>query len=464
MTETAQEWAESSTEAQTETTEASEYVYEPSPPERMAWRVLLAAFAMFCLLSASTILGVYFYLFESMAAIPTALQVAQGTVGITDSDLIETVERERKDLTNTVTTISTDSQSQATIQFRDQRTAEDETPDLIAAVTLQRNTRLTFNRAARPRFEWSSNRQTIQLSELSGRLDAVVTGAQEDGFLMSIDTKQGLNIEINRNGRYRIHATDDEVRLLNLAGAASLFFADDAASRRPAPSGQEAVARLGSRVIDVQPSIENILTNAVFSLQDAVDDAGDSPGLPPKWGCRANHGAFTMEEFDGRVGIRLRRLGNVTSPGEARCIQPFGSDGLDVTGFDSIRVVATFHLNYQSLSRCGVEGSECPLMLLITYDDEFGFRRRWFRGFYYDEPVSSDYPSRCASCFQDHLNINAKVWYTFESENLFNLINQERHPARLRSIEFYASGHQFDTSISEMMLLVSSAEAESGGG
>lgn len=461
MTETAQEWAESSTEAQTETTEASEYVYEPSPPERMAWRVLLAAFAMFCLLSASTILGVYFYLFESMAAIPTALQVAQGTVGITDSDLIETVERERKDLTSAVTTISTDSQSQATIQFRDHRTAEDETPDLIAAVTLQRNTRLTFNRAARPRFEWSSNRQTIQLSELSGRLDAVVTGAQEDGFLMSIDTKQGLNIELDRNGRYRIHATDDEVRLLNLAGAASLFFADDAASRIPVPSGQEAVARLGSRVIDVQSSIENILTNAVFSLQDAV---GDSPGLPPKWGCRANHGTFTMEEFDGRVGIRLRRLGNVTSPGEARCIQPFGSDGLDVTGFDSIRVVATFHLNYQSLSRCGVEGSECPLMLLITYDDEFGFRRRWFRGFYYDEPVSSDYPSRCASCFQDHLNINAKVWYTFESENLFNLINQERHPARLRSIEFYASGHQFDTSISEMMLLVSSAEAESGGG
>ena len=461
MAETVQERAEPSTESAH--AETSEYVFQPSiPPERIAWRVLLAAFAMFCLLSISTILGVYFYLFESVIAIPTVLWVAQGTVGITDSDLIETVERSQKNLTNTVTSISTDSQSQATIQFRDHRTAEDEMPDLIAAVTLQRNTLLTFNHASRPRFEWSSNRQTIRLSELSGRLDAVITGAPENSFLMSIHTERGLNIDLDRNGRYRIHATDDEVRLLNLAGEASLFFANDAKSRSLVPSGQEAIVRLGNRSIEIQPSIENVLTNSAFSLQNIVEDQGDLPGLPPKWGCHANHGTFTMEEFDGRVGIRLRRLGNVTSPGEARCIQPFGSDGLDVTDFDSIRVVTTLNLNYQSLSRCGVEGSECPLMLLITYDDEFGFRRRWFRGFYYDEPVLSEYPSRCASCFQDHLNINAKVWYTFESENLFNLINEDRHPARLRSIEFYASGHQFDTLISEMMILVSSADTEPG--
>ena len=462
MTEAVQEWVEQSTEATD--TETSEYAYQPPiPPERMAWRVLLIAFAMFCLLSVSTILGIYFYLFESVIAIPTVLQVAQGTVGITGADLIETVERKREDLTNTVTSISIDSQSQATMQFWDDRITEDETPDLIAAVTLQRNTLLTFNHAWRPRFEWSSNRQNIRLSELSGQLDIVIAGAQQKPFLMSIHTRQGLSIDLARDGRYRIHATDDEVRLLNLAGEAAIFFADDAASRRAVPNGQEVLVRLGNRSIEIHPSVENILTNAIFSLQDIMEDQDDLPGLPPKWGCHASHGAFTMEEFDGRVGIHLRRLGNVTSPGEVRCIQPFGSDGLDVTGFDSIRVVTTFNLNYQSLSRCGVKGSECPLMLLITYNDQLGVERRWFRGFYYDEPVSSEYPLRCASCFQDHLNVNAKVWYTFESENLFNLINEARHPAKLRSIEFYASGHQFDTLISEMMILVSSTDAETDG-
>ena len=126
---------------------AEEYVHQPTiPPERLAWRVMLTAFAVFCLLGASALYGIYFFLFESMIAIPTALQVTQGTVGITGADLIETVEREQEILTNTVTGVSTDSQSQATIQFWDDKVAEDESPGLIAAVTLQRNTYLTFNR------------------------------------------------------------------------------------------------------------------------------------------------------------------------------------------------------------------------------------------------------------------------------------------------------------------------------
>ena len=439
--------------------EESEYVYQPPvPPERLAWRVLLVAFAMFCLLSVSAAFGVYFYLFESVIPIPTVLNVAQGTVGITGADLIETVERQQENLTSTVTRISTDSQSQATIQFRDDRIAEDDPLDLIAAVTLQRNTRLTFNRAARPRFEWSSNWQNIRLSELSGQLDVVITGARQGGFLMRIDTEHDLSIELYGNGRYRINATDDETILLNLDGAAALFFADDA--RSFVPIGQEALARLGNRVIDIRPAMENVLTNAVFTLQDIPEVEGDLPALPPKWGCHADKGSFAMQEFDGRVGIRLRGLDNATSHGEVRCVQPFGSEGLDVTDFDSIRIVTTFNLNYQSLSRCGSLGSECPLMLLIAYDDRVGVTRQWFRGFYYDEPLASEYPTRCASCFQDHLNLNAKAWYTFESENLFNLINEERHPTKLRSIEFYASGHQFDTLIGEMMILVSSADPE----
>ncbi len=462
--ETASESVEQSIQAAP--VESSEYVYQPSiPPERMAWVVLFIAFVMFCLLSASTVLGIYFFLFESTVPIPTALQVAQGTVGITGADLIERVEREQEDLTNTVTSISTDSQSQATIQFRSHPVAEDEIPDLIAAVTLQRNTLLTFDHASRPRFEWSPNRPYIQLSQLSGQLDIVITGARKKPFLMHIDTKRGLNIDLSQNGRYRIHATDDEVRLLNLDGAASTFFADDAANPNPVPSGQEVVIRLGNRSIEIQRSIENILTNAAFSLQDTAEVQGDL--LPPKWGCpsrivpdRPPRGSVTMEKFDGRVVARLRRLDNATSSSGAGCVQLFGSDGLDVTDFDSIHVVATFNLNYQSLIRCGIEGSECPLMLLITYESEaVGVERRWFRGFYYDKPLLNDYPLRCDSCFQDHLNINAGVWYTFESDNLFTLLDSSRHPVRLRSIEFYASGHQFDTAISEMMILVSSSEA-----
>jgi len=441
-----------------------EYAYHPSvSPERMAWGVLLISFAMFCILTVSTVLGVYFFLFESTVSIPTTIRVAQGTVGITGSDLIEAVEREQEDLTSSVTSISTDSQSQATMQFWERETEESPSTILIAAATLQRNTFVTFNRATSPRFEWSTNPYDIQLSKLTGQLEVLIVGAEENAFVFRVITEQGLIIHLNRNGRYSITATDDEVRLLNLGGEAVVFFADDYTNNRLVPDGQEVVVRLGNRVIELESEVENVLTNSAFSLQSVMTNDDGESIMPPGWGCRVNQnelprGTSTIEEFDGRRVVRLKRLDNATSNGEVGCVQPFGTDGLDVTGYESMRVVSTFNLNYQSLSKCGIAGSECPLMLLVTYDDNLGITRRWFRGFYYDELISAEYPTRCASCLQDHQNINEKVWYTFESDNLFNLIDEERRPTRIRSIEFYASGHQFDTMVSEMMILVSPLE------
>ena len=448
-----------------------DYGYQSNiAPERMAWVALLVAFALFCIMTVSSILGVYYFLFESTISVSVTLRVAQGTVGITGSDLIEAVEREQEDLTSSVTSISTDSQSQATIQFWEQPTdEEDPKPSLMASATLQRNTFVTFNRATSPRFEWGSQPYDIQLSKLSGQLEILIVGAQENDIFFRILTEHGLVIHLNRNGRYSIHATDDEVSLLNLGGEAIIFFEDEFTNNRLVPDGQEVVVRMGNRTIELAPSVENVLKNSDYSLQPVTVDENEQAIMPPGWGCRVSQnnsprGTFTIEEFDGRRVVRLRRLDNATSNGEVGCVQPFGMDGLDVTAYESVRVVSTFLLNYQSLSKCGIAGSECPLMLMVTYDDQFGITRRWFRGFYYDELLSADYPTRCASCLQDHQNINEKVWYTFESDNLFNLLDEERRPTRIRSIEFYASGHQFDTMVSEMMILVSPLEVEQPAG
>lgn len=463
MAETAQETVEQSTsEPQTD---VADYAFRASvPPERVAWLVLVVAFALFCMLSITSVVAVYTFLFRSSVAIPAVLHVAKGTVGITGSDFVETVERDLEDITNSQTTIRTDSLSQATIQFRDTAPIEGGTPLLLAAVTLQNNTKITFDQASRPRFDWILAQETISLSRLTGSLDILVSNASDKPFLLKIGTTQGVLLEFHSKGRYRVSATDDEIRLLNVDGQASAFFADNDNAIESVAPGSELVVRLGNRTFETRDGLRNALPSSSFSLQSNVSLSSNSQTLPQAWDCEIAQDSFppgrvSFEEFDGRMGVRLRRLDNATSHGEINCIYQFEGDGLDVSQFDSIKVLATFYLKDQSLSQCGTEGSECPLMMRIDYQDSLPVSRHWIRGFHYDKEVITDFYTRCDTCIQEHLIINKRVWYTFESENLLTLIDEVDRPERLNTLQFYASGHQFDTVVGEILVLLSESRS-----
>ncbi len=405
------------------------------PPERVAWAVMLVAFALFCTVTLSTILGVYNYLFQSTTPLSATLQVAKGTIGITGSDLIETVERGTKDVTNTATSISTDSLSQATLQFRDPRDGG----GLLAAVTLQGDTFATYNYANRPRFEWSVNinPQRIQLSRLQGELDILVTGVREQPFVLDVyteapNTDSGVHVRMLANGRYRLNASEDEIRLHNLDGVALAYFQDEASDQVEVAAGDELIVRIGNRQMTIASTTRSVLSNTVFSLLDWRQTGNELPD----WDCSVAQvqppvGNYSLEDFDGRVALRMRRVNNAQSNGEVRCVQSFAGDGLDVSAFDSLRVLATFRPNYQNLSVCGKAASECPLMLRIDYEASNGQAGAWLRGFYYADDVSGNARMRCASCTQDHVDTYQNVWYTFDSDNLFNLIAEEARPERL---------------------------------
>lgn len=435
-------------------------------PERTAWIVLLCAFALFCTMTLTAAFGVYHYLFRSTVPIVAMLHVSKGTVGITGADLRETVERNREDLTNTATSVSTDSLSQATIQFRDDAGDEGDASNLLAAVTLQGNTFVAFNHAIRPRFDWSQDPQRVQFSRLTGQLDVIVTGVDSHGFVMDIysddlNTDKGVHIQSDTNGRYRVSVSEDEVRLLNLAGGVSAFFGDDLNLRNPVEPGEELVIRIGNRSIRTLDNTTNLLTSGDFSLRRSSIGQLYAPGEPSNWNCsrlpgQSPPGSYSLVEFDGRIGVNLQRYNNATSHGEISCVQEFEGKGLDVRNMESLSVLATFSLNFQSLSLCGKAGSECPLMLHIMYTLEgspLNSRGNWFRGFYYEGQASGTHKKICASCLQEHVDTNTSVWHTFDSGNLLNLIAEDRRPAFINAIRFYASGHQFDTVVSEMTLL-----------
>ncbi|MYD11329.1 MAG: hypothetical protein F4X02_14965 [Chloroflexi bacterium] len=451
--------------------EESEFQYQgPVPPERIAWIVMLGAFLLFCTVTLTTIFGVYHYLFRSTVPMAAVLQVSKGTVGITGPDLVVAAERERDDLTSSVTSVSTDSLSQATIQIKDLDEGEFETAELLAAVTLQGNTLVTFNHANRPRFEWGRIPQRIQFSRLDGMLDILIAGvSNRTPFLMdfysdSLSSDKGVHVQFESNGRFRLSVSEDEVRLLSLAGEAVVYFRDEPSRRESAKSGNELVVRIGARSMTQLQSQPNVLKNGEFSL---LQDSGATRALND-WRCsirqqQAPPGDFSLARFDGRVALRLRRLNNAQSNGEVRCTQTFAGAGLDVQGYDTVRVVTTFLPNYQNLSVCGRAASECPLMLQVNYEyvdeDERRQDAEWYRGFYYAPDISGVVRKRCDTCIQDHLDINPAVWHTFDSDNLFNLIVEEERPATIKSLSFYASGHQFDTLISEMALLLSNSAA-----
>lgn len=435
-------------------------------PGRMAWLVLWLAFGMFCLLTITAALVIYTYMFQSNEAIPVELLVSQGTVGVTGSDFVEAVQRERQDLTNTQTSISTDSLSQATIQFRDVAAIDGAAPKLLAAVALQSNTFVTFERASRPRFDWSLNRHNIRFSNLKGKLDVFVAGAVEKPFLLYVGTAQGLSVQFLDLGRYRLSATEDEVRILNISGQASAYFTDDMSSLQSVPVGQELVVKLGNRTFEPRTTVENLLSNSLFGSQTTgTTPSSDALVLPAKWGCHVEQdseprGTYSLEPFDGRLVLRLRRLDNATSHGKVTCIQPFGEDGIDVSEYDAIKLVVTFYVSSQSLSQCGILGSECPLMLRLRYKDRLPVSRTWIRGFFFDKEIETDYPTLCNTCIQEHEIINKQAWYTFESENLLSVIDANDHPESLSWIALEASGHQFDTIISEVLLLVDKSNGD----
>jgi hypothetical protein len=157
----------------------------------------------------------------------------------------------------------------------------------------------------------------------------------------------------------------------------------------------------------------------------------------------------------------LLRTDGAASHGQTGCYQILATDpGIDVQEYTFLELQTTFLINYQSLSVCGVDGSECPVMLFVYYTDINNVPRQWYQGFYYNSQSQTIYPPTCITCGQsyEHRRIGERVWYTFESGNLMSRFAPGERPAYIQRVVFYASGHQYDVFVSEISLLAGAEE------
>lgn len=429
---------------------------------------MLTSFVMLCSSTLAVTGGIYYFLFVSTLPMETTIQVSRGTVGVIAPDFSQQflTEATPRTLNDRTSTLITDAQSQAVISFELPTDGDKVT---LATFTLENSTTMTLNRALRPRFDWSTGVYTITIASFEGELDLFVGEAPDRAFNLVVETNQGVDVRIATAGRYSLQYDGSQLELATRAGRALLITPDEL-NNRLVSSGERAfyLPERNTPVLTTNPL--NLLDNSLFAYHDRQTE---DEIIPSGWICQnpgnTPLGNYRLDEWQGRIALRFVRADGASTNGQTRCWQDFEGDGWDISGYTFFELQSTFLVNFQSLSTCGVLGTECPMIMFIYYyaenqngeleRDEEGnlILRQWQQGFYAKRDPQDTYqqPLNCTDCpqrFQQHRRIGEKVWYTYESGDLFAQI--ETRPARIQRIEFRASGHQYDVFISEVAALL----------
>jgi len=420
---------------------------------RTAWGVLLIAFAVFCIVCVITGIGVNYFLFQSTVSMQTLVRVGRGTVTWTDATLITQATRSQIELFNSAV-VSTDPVSQATMFIYDQ-------DRMIATLTLKNDTTADVKQVTRPRFDWSSQRYTIELENVRGEFDVHIPRALTRDLWITFTTPSGAFARMIKSGDYTVRVTDTQLQVITDDGEALVSMSEN--PNYAVPPGQRGTLQLTDGIYSIQPARLNLLGSRAFEPETIVEVALGEPPRERTWGCANQQnsepsGFFALTQIDGFSALRLGRGGGAESHGETTCTQYLtgasGQQGRDVSAYSYLALRADFKIIGHSLSSCGAEGSECPLMLRMEYVPLNGGVETWIHGFYSRVIPGIDSPMSCDSCRLDHEIVNEGAWYAYDSGNLIALFPPDQRPRSILNFRFYASGHEYDVYVSEVSLLV----------
>jgi hypothetical protein len=432
-------------------------------PSRLAWTVLIVAFIIFCISSSALFLGVRWFLFDSTVSLTSTLSVSRNTVSVrtSASDTAYQAVRSSTYLSRDAR-MTTDSASQGYVTFRDPFTQ-----DVVASITLFRDSSLTLTEAVRPRFEFSSRPYIITI-EAEGSFDVDIIPELARSITLVVQSNHG-EILLGDSGRYMLTNRDDEFTVHNRTGIAVVINnAREARSIPPAMQGR--IDGLTNEITSGQP-FTDILPDGSFNEFNPVNET-----LSTQWGCyhfeddpNAAIGEARREIVNGYSVMHIVRVGaagkDARNHAQNGCLQFLNteSEPLPIEVFDylELRISMQIRNRPDMLNTCGQAGSECPVMVVIEYPNPYdpSQRMRWIHGFYtkYDQAVG--WPLRCDSCGQDHEKLNQDTWYTFTSGNLLQLLPVDQRPNAIYSVEFYASGHEYDVLLGEVALLAGNSTA-----
>jgi hypothetical protein len=403
-------------------------------PQRLAWTVLLLAFAVFCVLVIAVPLAGRSYLLNSTDAQTTAVTSVRGTiltsskgasvpVPVTDGATIEVEEG---------TTVSTDATSQAILTFFNDST-----------LTLYGQTEVSLEAVRTPRYSFSPHANTIVIEVKHGRVRIAATN------VIGVDENRGLDFNVITpdadaalsEGSFSVEISEDMTQITARSGKAQISADGDVVMLA---SGERSVTMAGQPPSPPLPPEQNLVQNGDFSAP--LEGMWEIYKVEPPSGAVTT--TVSIVDIGGvRNALRLASNGEDGLHSEVGVTQRIDKSVLD---YDSLRVQVDVRINLQSLPGGGTLGSEFPIMMHLSYKDADANQRDLYHGFYYS-PAPQDW-----ILFDTPDNSSERIlrflWYPYESPNLLDSLGSAK-PVHLDYVRIYASGWLYDAYVTNVALL-----------
>ncbi len=400
-------------------------------PKRVAWIILLTSFFVCCALAVAVPLAARGYVLHATRLQSAQVTVTAGTVQLWASGADDPTAVTGRRAVPEGGKLVTDPIAKGLLTIA----ADEAGEKVLATIQLLQDTAVTLVEARSPRFTWSRDPEYVDLKLDRGRVILAAQSAGGRAVRLHLRTPQA-DVSFG-SGSYDITVQTGQTQVVVKSGAAEVL----ATGREVTANGGERVNVTAGLPPDLPvPAALNLVLNGTFEgrlapiWQEAVKVAA---GLEP--------GKVTQEKVDERQAIRFTRRTEDGAHNEAGVRQVVNRD---VQGYDSLVLRIDLRLLYQSVVGGGYLASEYPVMVKISYTDIYGKDLDWVQGFYYLElPKGSTYAQPTGE------KIPFAIWYTYESPNLLDLLGDTR-PARINAIAIYASGHDYDSLVSDVALNV----------
>jgi hypothetical protein len=406
-------------------------MYSRRNPQRFAWIVLFVSFFSCCFLVVAVPLAARGFLLHSSRPKMAYVTALSGTVQVQPPGSADAVAVTERRAVEEGSRLITDDTSRALL------TVFAGEPDTEAVATLQvsQGTAVELTQVRSPRFAWSRDPHQVAAVLERGRAFFATQNAKDRAVEARLDTPQA---EVRFGiGSVDAIATEDETQVRVRSGPAVIAAAGSAVT---ANSGERVSVATGLPPDLPVPAALNLVLNGTFEgrLTPPWDQIVEvAPGLPP--------GEATVEDVGQRRAVRFSRQAEDGAPNRVGIAQTVDRD---VQGYDSLVLRLDLQLLNQSVPGGGYLATEYPVMVDIAYTDVYGKDLHWYQGFYYlDLPPGSNYVPPSGE------KIPLGVWYTYESPNLFDVLRETR-PARINTITVYASGHDYQSLVSDAALTV----------